>query len=152
MEILSLINELQELIDSGRSMPMSSSVLVDKGRSLDILNKMRINVPSAIKEGERMILERDRIIAEARSHAEGILQEAQERARQIVSEDEVVAQAQSMADSIIEQARHEAATMRTDAEQYQLNVLRDLGNSLHKVLNEVELGVTELEGRASDSY
>lgn len=139
-------------MSTGRNMPMSSSVLVDKERALDILNKMRINVPSAIKEGERMIQERDRIIAEARSHAEGILQDAQEKARQIVSDDEVVRQAQMAAESFLEQAQQETARMRTDAEQYQLNILRNMGTTLHTLLNEVELGITELENRTDTSF
>ncbi len=147
MEILSLINELNDMISEGRPMPMTSSVLVDKERSLDVLAKMRINVPSAIKEGERMILERDRIIAEARSHAEDILAQANEKAKELVSQEEVMRQAKMEQEAVLEQTRQQVAHMRFDAEQYQLNVLRDLSQIMHKVLNEVEMGVSELEDR-----
>jgi len=147
MEILSLINELNDMISEGRPMPMTSSVLVDKERSLDVLAKMRINVPSAIKEGERMILERDRIIAEARSHAEDILAQANEKAKELVSQEEVMRQAKMEQEAVLEQTRQQVAHMRFDAEQYQLNVLRDLSQIMHKVLNEVEMGVSELDDR-----
>ncbi len=147
MEILSLINELNDMISDGRPMPMTSSVLIDKETSLDVLAKMRINVPSAIKEGERMILERDRIIAEARSHAEDILAQANEKAKELVSQEEVTRQAKSEQEAVLEQTRQQVAHMRFDAEQYQLNILRDLSQVMHKVLNEVEMGVTELENR-----
>ncbi len=147
MEILSLINELNDMISDGRPMPMTSSVLIDKERSLDVLAKMRINVPSAIKEGERMILERDRIIAEARSHAEDILAQANEKAKELVSQEEITRQAKGEQEAVLEQTRLQVAHMRFDAEQYQLNILRDLSQVMHKVLNEVEMGVTELENR-----
>jgi vacuolar-type H+-ATPase subunit H len=147
MEILSLINELNDMISDGRPMPMTSSVLIDKERSLDVLAKMRINVPSAIKEGERMILERDRIIAEARSHAEDILAQANEKAKELVSQEEIMRQAKGEQEAVLEQTRLQVAHMRFDAEQYQLNILRDLSQVMHKVLNEVEMGVTELENR-----
>ena len=148
MEILSLINELNDMISDGRPMPMTSSVLVDKEQSLDVLAKMRINVPSAIKEGERMILERDRIIAEARSHAEDILAQANEKAKELISQEEIMRQAKTEQEAVLEQTRQQVAHMRFDAEQYQLNILRDLSQLLHKVLNEVEMGVSELENRA----
>ncbi len=147
MEILSLINELNDMISDGRPMPMTSSVLVDKERSLDVLAKMRINVPSAIKEGERMILERDRIIAEARSHAEDILAQANEKAKELVSQEEIMRQAKTEQEEVLEQTRQQVAHMRFDAEQYQLNVLRDLSQLMHRILNEVEMGVSELENR-----
>ena len=147
MEILSLINELNDMISDGRPMPMTSSVLIDKERSLDVLAKMRINVPSAIKEGERMILERDRIIAEARSHAEDILAQANDKAKELVSQEEIMRQAKGEQEAVLEQTRLQVAHMRFDAEQYQLNILRDLSQVMHKVLNEVEMGVTELENR-----
>lgn len=146
MEILSLINELQELVSEGRTL-WGSSVMVDKGRALDILSKMRINVPSAIKDGERMIQEKDRIIAEARSHAESLTLEASEQAKHIVSQEAVALQAQAEAEEILVQAQEETARMRRDAEQYQLNVLRELSETLHKILNEVERGLTVLESR-----
>lgn len=148
MEILSLINELNDMISEGRPMPMTSSVLVAKEQALDVLAKMRINVPSAIKEGERMILERDRIIAEARSHAEDILAQANEKAKELVSQEEITRQARVEQEAVLEQTRQQVAHMRFDAEQYQLNILRDLSQAMHKVLNEVEMGVTELENRS----
>lgn len=131
-------------------MPMSSSVLVDKDRAMNILRTMRINVPSAIQEGERMIQERDRIIAEARSHAETIKQEAQAKAKEILAEEELVLKAEQEATSILQQSEQETARMRFDAEAYQLNVLRNLHDILYAMINEVERGVTELETRTHD--
>lgn len=135
------------MVAEGRNMPMSSSVLVDKDRAMNILRTMRINVPSAIQEGERMIQERDRIIAEARSHAETIKQEAQAKAKEILAEEELVLKAEQEATSILQQSEQETARMRFDAEAYQLNILRNLHDILYSMINEVERGVTELESR-----
>lgn len=145
MEILALINKLHDLISDGRPMPMTSSVLVDREEALETLHTMRINVPSAIKEGELMVQERSRIISEANSRAEEILEDAERQSKDLVSEQEVMRQARSEQETVLEQTRREVDRMRFDAEQYQLGILRDLQGALSGLLNEVQRGISKLE-------
>ena len=51
---------------------------------------MRINVPSSIRESERTVAERDRIIAAANTEAERIVQQARQDAIDILSERSLV--------------------------------------------------------------
>ena len=50
-------------------MPLSSYRMVNADEFGQLLEHLRINVPSSIRESERMLAERDKILSEARSEA-----------------------------------------------------------------------------------
>ena len=149
-EILTIIDEFENLIQNSRRVPMSSSVRVDQNQAMALIDRMRISVPSSVKEGERMMQDRDQILAEARSQAEGILQDAEEEAAGMVAEEEIINRARIEADSLLAATHEEVDRMRADAEKYQFDQLEDMSNTVSGLLNEIHRGMSELQFRMGE--
>jgi vacuolar-type H+-ATPase subunit E/Vma4 len=141
MEILQLVDQLEKVLNSGWRVPLTSSLMVNEEECLRLIDQMRISVPSAIKESERMIAERDRILSEAHAQADEILAQAREQAMDMIRQDRVTLEAQAEAQRIIELGRSEAMRMIQEAEDYALSVLQELTEKLSNVQSQAENGI-----------
>jgi vacuolar-type H+-ATPase subunit H len=145
MAILQLVDKLGELLDRAWAIPLTPYRLID-GRDFEAnLERMRISVPSSIRESERTIAERDKIIATARAEAERLIQEAQMRAHEMLTERSLLATAQSEADRIVEESREVARRRADEADAYTMQVLHELGRRLQTMLAQVENGISLMQ-------
>jgi vacuolar-type H+-ATPase subunit H len=119
--------------------------LVDEQECLDILDQLRVAMPTEIKEARRIIAERDHIVAQAREETERIIRGAEHRASRLVEEHAVVRGAQSRALQIEEQADRDAQQIREEAEQYAETVLTRVQERLDHALSQVRAGLREIE-------
>lgn len=145
MEILQLVDQLEQVLNRGWRVPFTASLVINEEECLRLIDQMRISVPSAIKESERMIAERDRIMAEARSRAETMVDQAEAEAVKLVSQHFIAQEAQREAERIVAAGRQEAMRMVQEAEEYALNVLRDLVNKLGTSVRQAENGIQAIE-------
>ncbi|RIK43501.1 MAG: hypothetical protein DCC55_05470 [Chloroflexi bacterium] len=106
-----------------------------------LLERMRINVPSAIMESERTLAERDLILSEARAEAERIIQDARQHAAALLSEQSLVQAAQQEAERIIEEGRAAARRRAEEADHYAMQVLEELAQKLQSISAQVDNGV-----------
>jgi vacuolar-type H+-ATPase subunit H len=150
MEILQLVDHLEQVLNRGWRMPLTSSLVVNEEECLRLIDQMRISVPSAIKESERMISERDRILGEAHRRAEAILSEAEEEAMKMVNQHFVVQEARREAARIVDMGHAESMRLIQDAEDYALNVLKDLSEQLRTSLRQAENGILAIEESRAD--
>jgi cell division septum initiation protein DivIVA len=145
MEILQLVDQLEHVLNQGWRMPFTSSLVVNEEECLRLIDQMRISVPSAIKESERMIAERDRIMNEAHARAEAMVDQAETEARRMVSQHYVVQEARREAERVIEVGQKEAMRLVQEAEDYALNVLRELVQQLGSSIRQAENGIRAIE-------
>ena len=145
MEILQLVDQLEQTMNRGWRVPLSPSLIVNSEECLRLIDQMRISIPSAIKESERMITERDRIISDAQVRAEQIIAHAEQQAIQIVSEDSITERAREEADRIIAHGHAEAIRLVDEAEVYALDVLYRLRDNLNNSLQQAENGIQAIE-------
>ncbi len=144
MDIQHLVDRLEDLIDEGRHVPFSKFTLIDEEHALEIIDQMRISVPEQIEKASRLINQRDRLLAQAREEAERIVQVARERSEELTNRDAIVQTAQNRAKNIIEQARREAENIRTEADDYVLDVLKELETQLLHNLTVVRNGIAKI--------
>lgn len=151
MDIQHLVDRLEDLIDEGRHFPFSRFTLIDEERALEIIDQMRISVPEQIEKASRLINQRDRLLAQANEEATRVLNLARERSEELTQRDAIVQTAQNRAQNIIAQARREAETIRTDADVYVLEVLKELENQLLHNLTIVRNGMTKISEERESS-
>lgn len=144
MDIQHLVDRLEDLIDEGRHVWLSKFTLIDEERTLEIIDQMRISVPEQIEKASRLINQRDRLLAQANEEAARIVQLAQERSDEMTNRDAIVQTAQNRAKNIIEQARREAEAIRTEADAYVMDVLRELESQLMRNMNTVRNGIAQV--------
>lgn len=144
MDIQHLVDRLEDLIDEGRHVPFSKFTLIDEERALEIIDQMRISVPDQIEKASRLINQRDRLLAQANEEATRMLDLAREKSDDLVRRDSVTQTADARARNIIEQARREADTIRAEADQYVLEVLKELETQLIQNLTVARNGIARV--------
>jgi cell division septum initiation protein DivIVA len=105
MDVLELIDELGDVINNARPVPLSDRVRVDKQALSEILDQLRATIPEQIKQTRPIAEEREGMLIEAKREAERIVKEARERQDRLVSDDQITKQAERAADEIIADAR-----------------------------------------------
>ncbi len=144
MDIQHLVDRLEDLIDEGRHVPFSKFTLIDEERALEIIDQMRISVPDQIEKASRLINQRDRLLAQANEEATRMLDLAREKSDDLVRRDSVTQTADARARNIIEQARREADAIRAEADQYVLEVLKELEAQLIQNLTVARNGIARV--------
>ena len=145
VDFMYLLDRLEETLVTGSRVPLMARTLVDEQECLDILDQLRVAMPTEIKEARRIIAERDHILAQAREETERIIRGAEHRASRLVEEHAVVRSAQARAMQIEEQAERESQQVRDEAEQYAETVLSRVQERLDQALSSVRAGLRELE-------
>jgi vacuolar-type H+-ATPase subunit H len=145
MDILQLIDRLEELFNEAKAVPFTHNVLVDEDRMLEIIDQMRIVIPEEVKKAQQIISQRDRFLAQAQEEADRTIALAREKADQLIQKDSVTQEAQRRADLIISQARGDADATRQDADNYVVDTLVNLQDTLEKTLNQVHNGVMAVQ-------
>ncbi|TVR24092.1 MAG: hypothetical protein EA396_02205 [Anaerolineaceae bacterium] len=144
MDIQHLVDRLEDLIDEGRHMPFSRFTMIDEERALELIDQMRISIPEEIEKANRILGQRDRVLAQANEEAARILQQARAKGEEMIDQEVSVQAAQNRAANVLEEARQEAQRIRDEADTYVLEVLRRLEQSLQKNLNTVRNGINSV--------
>lgn len=145
MDIQHLVDRLEDLIDEGRHIPLTKMTMVDEEHALEIIDQMRISVPEEIEKATRVINQKDRLLAQANEEAARIIDLAKEKSDTLIQRDAVVQAAQNRAANIIEQARQDAEAIRSEADNYVLEVLNELEAHLLKTLTVVRNGINKIQ-------
>ena len=125
MDIQHLVDRLEDLIDEGRHIWLTKLTMVDEERALEIIDQMRISIPEEVDKANRVINQRERIMAQANEEAARVIDIAKEKADALIQRDAITQAAQNRAANIIEQARQSSDVMRGDAETYVIEVLAE---------------------------
>lgn len=142
-----LLERLEAHIESGRALPLTGSVVIDKEAALAYIDEMRAVFPREIAEANRTNAERDRIIERATEESERILARAQEQAAFLIEERGLTQMAEEEGARIIQRAHEEAAQTQQGADEYAANVLVGLEGELVRTLQSVRKGVEMLDAR-----
>ena len=70
MEIFTLLETLEDLLERSRNLPFSSKSVVDKDEMLDLIKEIRLKLPDELKQAKWVKEERQRILAESQKEAE----------------------------------------------------------------------------------
>jgi vacuolar-type H+-ATPase subunit H len=147
MDAQAKLDQIIELVESAKSMPLSASVLVNKAEILALLDELRGALPEELREAQWVIKDRDDVVDGGRKEAERIVAEARTEAARLVSRTEVVQSATKEAERVVEEAKENARTMRLEVEDYVDAKLANFEVVLHKTLGAVERGRDKLRGR-----
>lgn len=141
MAILQLIDQLADALNRGRPIPLSSLRVIDANEFAQLIERMRISVPSSIMESERTLAQRDHILAEAQAEAERLIQQAKQRAMEIISQDALMQTSRKEADRILDESRNAAQRRAAEADRYAVQVLEDLAQKLQVTMKQVDNGI-----------
>ncbi|MDO5725946.1 MAG: ATPase [Tissierellia bacterium] len=134
MDVLRLIDELEEKIETASNVPFSGKIMLEKDNILDIVQQLRLGLPDEIKQAAWIKDERDRIINEAETTAKEKITHAEEKAAKLLDENEIVIMAEEKAKSIIDIANSESTAIKEGARDYADDILKNTQENLSEVI------------------
>lgn len=146
MDVNQKIDELIEIVDSARAMPMSASCVVNRAQVLDLLNEMKQSLPDVLAQAQRVLDDRDAVIEDGRREAGRIVAAARDERGSMVSSTEVAREAQTESGRMRDSAMEEAARIRAEADEYVDQKLANFEVVLTKTLQAVGRGRDKMRG------
>ncbi|KUO52418.1 MAG: hypothetical protein APF76_05125 [Desulfitibacter sp. BRH_c19] len=147
MDIFMLIDELEQEIETGKKVPLSSKFVMEKERILDYIDKIRSELPEEMRQARWVVRERERVINEAKMEAQEVLDNTKNKITRLAQESEVVREAKIQSEEIIAEAHKVAYEIKSGANQYADNLLASIEIKLQQTLATIEEGRSELKER-----
>jgi cell division septum initiation protein DivIVA len=141
------LDEIVEVVQGARSMPMSASCVVNRAELLAMLEEVRDALPGSLAQAQELIGGREELVEQARHEAEQIIRSARAEVGSLVSDTQVARQSQDEADRILSEARREADEIRAEADDYVDSKLANFEVVLTKTIGSVDRGREKLLGR-----
>ncbi len=168
-DVYTVLDDLSDIVEAARTVPMSDLCVVSRNEVLDLLDAIRGMLPAAVQEAEELLADRvgvveegyreaERMVAEANREVERMLAEgtreaqsmidqaAGEQAR-MVSGHEVTGVAMAEAEAIRAEARAEVEAMRLEIDQYVEDKFAGFEATLSKTLATVQQGRDRIRER-----
>jgi cell division septum initiation protein DivIVA len=150
MDFESLLDELEELLQHAMHLP-GGKAIVDIATCRQVVQELRAAMPDQLQMGNRIAIERERILADARAQAQRITDEARNQLNARLDEQAIVQAARQRAKEIQIEAEQKAAALRAETNQYVIGQLGGLEARLQRLLREVQAGQRVLGQERSES-
>ena len=143
-----IIEEIEEFVESCKYQPLSTTkIVVNKEELEELLRELRLKTPDEIKRYQKIISNKDAILADAQAKADSLIAEAQAKTKEMVSQHEVMQQAYAQANEtisndnkqaqqILDEATIDANNIRMGAIAYTDDMLANMEQILSSAINE----------------
>ncbi|MDR0272855.1 MAG: hypothetical protein LBI27_06020 [Clostridiales bacterium] len=136
--LLDYLDDIEEVLESSKSLPFTNKISVEKERVLDILNEIRLNLPDDIRSAQRILGDHDRIVAEAERKSQAILESAENEAKIRTNNHEIFRRASDQASETVEEAKRNARDLRLNAMDYADSMLKDAEDQVKEYMSNIE--------------
>ena len=145
MEIFTLLENIEDILEKSKGVPFSNKVLVDKEEILEIISELRLKLPEELKQAKWIKEERQRILVEAQKEADDIVKEAENRIISMIDEHEITKKAYEKKAEIIETANDMSREISKGTKDYADNVLNGIEVALQEALKIIQNNRNELK-------
>lgn len=140
-----IILRVRDQVETARSVPMSSSVMVNRDDLLALLEDALAGLPEELRQARWLLKEREEFLAKARREAEEIIDSGRQQAERMVERAEVVRESRRRAQQIIDDAEATARALRHEAEDYIDQKLATFEVVLERTMQAVHKGRERLQ-------
>jgi hypothetical protein len=149
LDVNAKIDELIEIVESARAMPMSTSCVINRAQMLELLDILRQGLPDEMERAKRVLSDRESVLEEGRREAERLRDRARGERDSIINNTDISREAQDAAGRMLSDARREADQIRADADEYVDQKLANFEVVLTKTLQAVGRGRDKMRGSAN---
>ncbi len=142
-----IIQEIEDYIDTckGPLLGSADKIIVNRDRMDELLRELRMKTPEEIKRYQKVLANKDAILADAQKRAEAIVAQANLQNQEMVNEHEIMQQAYEQANQVIEtagmqaqeilnNATRDANEIRLGAIQYTDDLLADVQKVIQRMV------------------
>ena len=142
-----IIEEIEEYIENCKFQPLSSTkIVVNKDEMEELLTELRMKTPEEIKRYQKIISNKEAILADAQAKADAIIAQAQVQTNELVSEHQIMQQAYAQANEVVmiatkqaqeilDNATNDANNIRTAAIEYTDNILKSMEDVISSAID-----------------
>lgn len=127
-----ILETIKDIIKSQPKVPMTGIILIDGGRLLDLIEKLRSTLPEEIRQSKWVAKEKQEILAKAHDKAKKIVANAQNRANLMLSDEHITRDAEIQIREMIKRANEEEVNIIRSADAYSDELLSYLEDELNK--------------------
>ena len=133
-----LLGQIDDMVDKAWDVPLSGGkCMIDADHLRDIIDDIRANLPSEIRQAQTVVADRAEIVAGAKREAEAIVRKAEERAQAMITQEEIFRQAQQRAEEMLTRAQQKSREMSKGANDFADEVMRRTEETLVGRLSEI---------------
>ncbi len=118
MDLAARLQQLEDLVREAKSMPLSSSALLNREEVLDLIGELKVALPEEIKQARWVVKDREELLGKARRDAEAIVEQARGEQLEMAQREAIVQRAVQEADRTRSDAGEDARRMKLEAEDY----------------------------------
>ncbi|EEH64242.1 hypothetical protein HMPREF0044_0531 [Gleimia coleocanis DSM 15436] len=133
--VIAILDQIENMVEIARALPMSASVLVNKADIIELLAQARESLPDDLQEANGVLADADDLMTRADQQAESTIMEANLRA------DTLVKEAEEKAIAMVDRARKEAEDLRNRAQE-------EVASLKEKTANEIETQLQDAQNHA----
>ena len=145
MEIFTLLESLEDILEKGKSVPFTNKTIVDKDELLEIIKEIRLKLPDELKQAKWIKEERQRILLEAQKEADEVVKEAENRIISMIDEHEITRKAYEQKAEIIETANEMSREISKGTKDYADSILGNIETALQNALETIQNNRRELK-------
>ena len=152
-KIEQIIEDLQSYISECKSPTFGGSgkIICERAALEDFLDDLKVSTPEEIKKYQKIIGQKDMILADAKSQSNAIIAEAKKDAQKMVDEHSIMQQAQAEAREVIGAANDDANRLKAEAqeevENYRIGIVNYADETLSELQSLVQDAIQEQEDR-----
>ena len=146
MDINQIIEELESELYKSKNLLWSKKTIVNMDKVGSLVEELKRNMPTALKEASYLLSQRDKILFQAQESAKKTIAEAESRAEQIVSQSELIKRAEAEANEILENANKRSSQLMGATKSNLDKMLKSVEDYLTENLHIVRNNREELNG------
>lgn len=141
LELQQQLQRLEEIIVlDGFKVPLSGKTFIDEEQLLTQLLAVERSIPETVHAAERILSQRDDIIAGAKQYAQEIIKSAEQRAARIADQQTIIQQAEAEAQQLRHQIQQEVEELKrrniSDVERVRRQTQQDIDGMRQNALKE----------------
>ncbi|MDX9887667.1 MAG: ATPase [Anaerovoracaceae bacterium] len=143
MKVLELLEEIEDVVDTAASVPLTGKIMIDANELLEIVKEIRIELPDEIQQAQWIKGERERILNEAKQEYEAVLRDAMKQAESLIENDDITMKAKQRAEEIMTITTENCRNLKLESYNYIDKILFNFQQKMDQMNGEYFLKMFE---------
>lgn len=139
MSVYRVLDKLEAYVHEGTWLPAGYRVLSEE-RLIEFVEKIRATLPEEVGRAKIIAKDQDRVIRAAQEKAQAIVDQASTVHGELVDQNEIVQRARTTAEVVLREAEERARKIKEGADQYAAQILAEMEARLAAAIGSVQKG------------
>jgi len=143
MSVYRVLDKLEGYVHDGTWLPAGYRILSEE-RLVEFVEKIRSTLPQEVGLAKIIAKDQERVLRHANEKAQAIVEDAASKHEEMVDQNEITRRARTTAEVVLREAEERARKIREGADQYAAQVLSEMEARLAGALGAVQKGRSAL--------